>query len=707
MPNVSMTLAPLTRLLALLCLAALCAVSLPVAAIEDLDLELENAAGEGWRAQGVSVAVNLTPKGLSLSARAQHVEMAAVGTVRDVRIHCAVAEVTAAQIACGDAQIHARLPGLGAQSLRGTLRYGRRDGALAVELRGLKLDAGSGEVSLALAHGRWHATATARGLPLAPLLKLARDLDVLPQAAAAITATGVVSLQLDVVGAGSDLKTAQLAAQVSELTANNPEGTLATDRLTAQLQTSLRRVGTDWHVTVDSRFTHGQGYAEPIFVDFGSHAAGAQLVGRQQADGQWFIDRFEVEHADVLQAHGSATLDPRLAQPVRELDLQVAKLQFPGAYATYLQPLLINGAFGSVQSSGALSGRIRVRDGMPASADIDLQDVSFDDGRGSFALAALSGAMHWNSDEQLIREGRADSDSQLTWRSGAVLGMALGASSIRFRAAGRQFRLLEPTSIQLLDGAINLESLRIRNAGLPNMAFLIDAVVEPISMPRLCRAFGWPEFGGSVGGAVSKLRMSDGVVTLGAELQAQVFDGQVTVRNLRLEQPFGTWPRLSAAVAINALDLELVTSAFSFGRITGRLSGAVDGLQLFNWMPVAFDARLFTPRDDRSRHRISQRAVENIGSIGGGGSSVTAALSSGFLRFFEDFNYDRLGISCRLANDVCVMDGVAPAANGGYYLVKGKGLPRIDVIGSSKRVDWPRLVQQLIAITESEGPIVE
>jgi hypothetical protein len=53
------------------------------------------------------------------------------------------------------------------------------------------------------------------------------------------------------------------------------------------------------------------------------------------------------------------------------------------------------------------------------------------------------------------------------------------------------------------------------------------------------------------------------------------------------------------------------------------------------------------------------------------------------------------------------MDGVAPAPNGGYYLVKGKGLPRIDVIGSSRRVDWPRLVQQLIAATRSGGPTVK
>ena len=90
-------------------------------------------------------------------------------------------------------------------------------------------------------------------------------------------------------------------------------------------------------------------------------------------------------------------------------------------------------------------------------------------------------------------------------------------------------------------------------------------------------------------------------------------------------------------------------------------------------MPEAFDAFLFTPPDDRSQQRISQRAVTNLSSIGGGsGGGVAAALQGGFLRFFDDFGYDRLGLSCRLANDVCLMGGVMPAP-GGYYIVKGSG----------------------------------
>ena len=119
-------------------------------------------------------------------------------------------------------------------------------------------------------------------------------------------------------------------------------------------------------------------------------------------------------------------------------------------------------------------------------------------------------------------------------------------------------------------------------------------------------------------------------------------------------------------------------------------------------MPSSRAARFFTPPGDRSRHRISQRAVTNLSSIGGGsGGGVAAALQGGFLKFFDDFGYDRLGLSCRLANDVCTMGGVFEK-DGGYYIVRGAGLPRIDVIGSQKQVAWTRLVRQLGAIMESE-----
>ena len=95
--------------------------------------------------------------------------------------------------------------------------------------------------------------------------------------------------------------------------------------------------------------------------------------------------------------------------------------------------------------------------------------------------------------------------------------------------------------------------------------------------------------------------------------------------------------------------------------------------------------------------------MDNLTSIGGGAGS---ALSGGFMRFFDDFNYDRLGISCTLRNEVCQMDGVGPS-NGGYYIVRGRGLPRINVIGGARRVSWPVLLRQLTRLDQLDEAVVQ
>jgi hypothetical protein len=616
-------------------------------AVDDASLSVERVEGDGWTATDIAIDWRLPERAIATIGR---LKLDAAGQeLRNVRIDCLRVAVTARVVACEHARVAANLPKIGAQNFTAKIFYGRNDGSLEIAAEGLELGDGTAELKAALRNDAW-----------------------------------------------------TFDTSFADVTLNNESGSLATDKLSARMRGTVRKRAGEWQFEVDVSSAQGQAYAQPIFVDFGAHALRASAAGKLRGERELILDRFTVDHAQVMQASGRAQLDFGNEQPLRALVLQLASLEFPGAYASYLQPVLLDTNFKAMQTAGRIAGTIEIEAGAPRRADLSIDELTFDDGTNKFALEALRGAVHWHSEP----EAKSD-DSHLAWRGGSILGLALGASNLQFNVSGREFRLLQPARVPLLDGALALESFRIRNAGLPSVAFMVDATLEPIDVQRLCQAFGWPEFGGRIGGTLSKLRMREGVVTLGTTLRAQVFDGELTLGDLRLQQPFGQWPRFYANLALENLDLELMTRAFSFGRITGRLSGRVDGLRLFNWAPVEFDARLYTPANDRSKHRISQRAVENIGSIGGGGAGVAGALSSGFLRFFDDFNYERLGLSCRLANDVCAMDGVAPAPNGGYYLVKGQGLPRIDVIGSSRRVDWPRLVQQLVEATKSGGPTVQ
>ena len=54
----------------------------------------------------------------------------------------------------------------------------------------------------------------------------------------------------------------------------------------------------------------------------------------------------------------------------------------------------------------------------------------------------------------------------------------------------------------------------------------------------------------------------------------------------------------------------------------------------------------------------------------------------------------------------CEKKDEAAPAEGGYYIVKGCGLPRIDIIGYNRRVAWDTLVKQLEDATRGGQPTV-
>ena len=126
---------------------------------------------------------------------------------------------------------------------------------------------------------------------------------------------------------------------------------------------------------------------------------------------------------------------------------------------------------------------------------------------------------------------------------------------------------------------------------------------------------------------------------------------------------------------------------------------------MVDWEAVAFDAWLGTDPDWDGRQRISQRAVQDISSIGGGGG-LGGGLQAQALKLFDDFGYRRIGLGCRLRGEVCTMSGLDSGGDS-YTIVEGSGLPRLTVIGHRRLVDWPTLVERLQAATSGTSPIID
>ncbi len=197
---------------------------------------------------------------------------------------------------------------------------------------------------------------------------------------------------------------------------------------------------------------------------------------------------------------------------------------------------------------------------------------------------------------------------------------------------------------------------------------------------------------------------TNGMMTMDGAMGLDIFDGSITVENLALQNPLGLAPRFQADIHMRNLDLGLLTSTFSFGAMTGRLDGDVNRIVLSRWKPVEFDAS-FRNSPGNYPKKISQRAVENISALGGAGAA--AAIQRSFLRFFKEFNYSKIGLSCRLRKGVCQMDGVEPAKDG-YVIVKGSGVPAITVLGYNRNVGWDELLSRIQRVTQGNAkPVIQ
>jgi hypothetical protein len=264
----------------------------------------------------------------------------------------------------------------------------------------------------------------------------------------------------------------------------------------------------------------------------------------------------------------------------------------------------------------------------------------------------------------------------------------------------------------MLGGSVRFDGLTLRPpSGEAGADIRFGMALDRLDIGQLAKTLHWPAFTGQLSGRIPRAHYADERLQFDGGLTMELFGGSVRASALSMERPFGVAPSLTADLALDDIDLQSLTGVFDFGSITGRLTGRIDQLRLVDWTATAFDAELHTVKVRGVPRRISQRAVQNISSVGD--ASFTTTLQSQLIGLFDDFGYSRIGISCRLANEVCAMGGLDGAdtsgsETGGFTIVEGAGIPRLTVVGFNRRVDWPMLVERLTAVSKGDvKPVVE
>lgn len=663
----------------------------------------ETITAPSWRIDGLQFELQLTESGLAATTRIAKISLLeSAESFDDISVSCAQVALSNLAISCKAATFTATLPVLGRQTVHGAFVYFRGSGAAEVTVASVAIAGGSARVEIRADSNDLDVRFTGTALQLGALLDAARELgvdlsDYSGAGSAAVTGRWHTS-------ANGKVRT-ELTADFSAVSIANEAGTIAADSLAGRLELDVTTTGGATRFDLLLESTAGEAYLEPVYANFSEHAMRLQARQVLTADFTTFdVTHFDLQQESLLNLSGEVTIalaagpqvPSRLSGTIAIADAAVASV-----YSSLLQVALAGTVLGDLETAGRISGSVVIEDNEPRSARLQLADLVLDDRGGRFAVYGLGGSIDWPGST-----GMPVTASQLHWDSALAYNIAIDAAAADFRLGDNDIELLSALRLPTMGGALLIKQLVLKNYGTPAASGLLDAELEPVRIGQLAGAFGWPAFSGTLSGQLPLLQLAEETATIGGTLSAHAFDGDIQLSNLRIEQPFGRVPRLYGDIQLRGLDLQRITDAFSFGLIQGRLSGDVTGLQLENWHPVAMDMHFYTPAGDKSQRRISQQAVENLASVGGGGAA--AILSSGLLRFFEVFAYERIGLRCVLRDGTCAMSGAGKSNDSGlgqgFYIVKGSGLPRIDVVGFRNQVSWERLVRQLIAISNSSAP---
>ncbi|WP_137939819.1 hypothetical protein [Chitinivorax sp. B] len=474
----------------------------------------------------------------------------------------------------------------------------------------------------------------------------------------------------------------------SQLAFGDKSGLHAGDKLAGTLALVVQHGKGDWQWQGELDWQAGEVFWNPMYFAKGGH----QL----RATGSWSPAGFSVTRADLTMADiGSVKFSLNWLQDggLDKLSVAGQQLALGPLYAVLLKPWLAETAAADLTANGQGDIDLQLQKGNLQSLDVTLRNADVVDNQQRFAFRQVQLMLPWRVDQP--------TDATLAFTGGHLLKVDLGATQLPMRFNGWDIAV-KRASLPVLDGRLDLHDFHaVKVAG--NWQWQFTGALAPISMSRFSSAMGWPSMKGTLAGQVPRVSYRDQTLIMDGTLQMKVFDGSIELSRLKLINPLGV-PSLTADLMAQALDLGMLTETFSFGSILGKVDASVVGLELSNWQPLRFDAKLISSSGSYPR-RISQRAVQNISALGGGGAAM--AVQKSVLRIFENFRYSQLGLSCRLQNGVCHMNGVEPAPNG-YVIVKGGGVPAITVMGYNRQVDWDELIERLKRITRDNlKPVVQ
>jgi hypothetical protein len=251
--------------------------------------------------------------------------------------------------------------------------------------------------------------------------------------------------------------------------------------------------------------------------------------------------------------------------------------------------------------------------------------------------------------------------------------------------------------LSLLGARLSLRRIQVDEPLSPGFRIKMAAQLAGLDLARVSGEKFVLE--GHLGGLLDPVAIGLKRMTAAGELAGDLFGGRLDVRHVTLERPFSPGREIGADVSVSMIDLERFSEALGVGRITGRLSGSIEGLRVAYGQPVAFQLRMESVPTKGVSQTVSLKAVNSI-SLVSTGSALSGMGASLMTTFFKEFPYEKIGFESGLKNDVFTIRGIIQE-DGVEYLVKRRLFGGINVINRNpdNRIGFSDMVERAKRVT--------
>ena len=163
------------------------------------------------------------------------------------------------------------------------------------------------------------------------------------------------------------------------------------------------------------------------------------------------------------------------------------------------------------------------------------------------------------------------------------------------------------------------------------------------------------------------------------KVQFPLFSGQISISNIQLRRLFSPSRVMALDMEARKLDLQEVTSLIQAGSATGIIDISLKNLEISYGQPSRFDLEINSVHVPGVPRKISVEAIENLSLLSSGSSAGHGLLNIGINRFFSHYRYDKIGLYCRLRDDVFQLRGLIHRG-GREYVVKRGLLGGVDIV---------------------------